>query len=282
METDKITDCFPDLTQISPIKRASGQKHAYTAISPKYGDVVVKVVCPFNRNPRLIREIQIMRDCDFAHVPKMYDYKVVSAPPGQMLISMESRVNGKDLYEILLQSNKLSFQDMLCLARDLLTILCDVEKRNIVHRDIKPANILQDEDGHFWLIDFGIARVLGAESITDTDAVQGPATLGYASPEQMDNIKADITSKSDLFSLGVVLTECILGYNPFLYEAANRFEAKHRVRHLDIKYPSIPEDKTGAFVNFVKWLTEKRPIRRPKSAEFALTAFEILFPGKGV
>ena len=282
METDKITDCFPDLVQIEPIKRDSGQKHAYTAISPKYGDVVVKVVCPFNNNPRLIREIQIMHDCDFAHVPKMYDCKIVDSPPGQMLVSMESRVKGKDLCDILSQSNRISFQNMLCLAHDLLTILRDVEKRNIVHRDIKPANILQAEDGHFWLIDFGIARVLGAESITDTDAVQGPASLGYASPEQMDNIKADISSKSDLFSLGVVLTECILGYNPFLYQATNRFEAKYRVRHLNIKYPDIPEDKTGAFVNFVKWLTEKRPIRRPKSAEFALSAFESLFLGKGV
>ena len=61
METDKIVACFPDLTQVCPINRASGQKHAYTAVSQTYGDVVVKVVCPFNNNPRLVREIQIMR-----------------------------------------------------------------------------------------------------------------------------------------------------------------------------------------------------------------------------
>ena len=73
METDKIVACFPDLTQVCPINRASGQKHAYTAVSQTYGDVVVKVVCPFNNNPRLVREIQIMRDCDITQVPKMYE-----------------------------------------------------------------------------------------------------------------------------------------------------------------------------------------------------------------
>lgn len=281
LETDKIAECFPDLIQITPIKRVSGQKHAYTAVSHTHGDVVVKVVCPFNQNPRLIREIQIMRDCIITHVPRLYDYKVIDSPLGQMLISVESRVRGKDLYEIL-TTGMPSFQSLLRLSHDILVILCEVEKHGIVHRDIKPANILQDEHGQFWLIDFGIARVLGAESITDTAAIEGPATLGYASPEQMDNIKADISSKSDLFSLGVVLTECILGYNPFTVMAQSRFEAKSRVRHLDIKYPLITEDKNGKFVNFVKWLTEKRPMRRPRSAEFALSTFNSLFNCKGV
>lgn len=277
METEKIIECFPDLIHIAPIHRASGQKHAYTAVSPTYGEVVVKVVCPFHNDPRIIREIQIMRDCTFAHVPKLHDCRVVDSPLGQILISIEKRVNGKDLCEILSTSGKFPFHNMLRLSHDILSILCEVEKQGIVHRDIKPANILQDEDGQFWLIDFGIARVLGAESITDTAAVEGPATLGYASPEQMDNMKADISSRSDLFSLGVVLTECILGYNPFIRMAHNRYEAKSRVRHLDVHYPIIPDDKNGAFVNFVKWLTEKRPMRRPKTAEFALASFNSLF-----
>jgi hypothetical protein len=51
---------------------------------------------------------------------------------------------------------------------------------------------------------------------------------------------------------------------------------------LDVKYPEIKENKNGAFVNFVKWLTEKRPMRRPKTAAFALEAFYSLFPLKGV
>lgn len=281
LETDKILECFPDLTQVNPINRVSGQKHAYTAVSGTYGDVVVKVVCPFNNNPRLIREIQIMRECGFTHVPKMHDCKIVDSPLGSMLVSVESRVNGKDLLEILSTSGRLSFEDLLRLSHDLLSILCEVEKLGIVHRDIKPANILRDENGQFWLIDFGIARVLGAASITDTAAIEGPETLGYASPEQMDNIKADISSKSDLFSLGVVLTECLLGYNPFTVLAQSRFEAKSRVRHLDIKYPTLRGDKNGAFVNFVKWLTEKRPLRRPQSSEFALATFNSLFPRRG-
>ena len=281
METDKIVACFPDLTQVCPINRASGQKHAYTAVSQTYGDVVVKVVCPFNNNPRLVREIQIMRDCDITQVPKMYACKITDSPLGPMLVSVERRVNGKDLFEVLSTVGKPSFSELLSLTHDILLILCEVEKLGIVHRDIKPANILRDDSGRFWLIDFGIARVLGAKSITDTAAVEGPETLGYASPEQMDNIKADISSKSDLFSLGVVLTECILGYNPFIALAQSRFEAKSRVRHLDVKYPEIAEDKNGAFVNFVRWLTEKRPMRRPKTAAFALESFDSLFPMKG-
>lgn len=278
METEKILECFPSLAELAIIPRVSGQKHAYTAVSPEFGDVVVKVACPFNDDPRLIREIEIMQDGDFRQVPKFRGYKIVDSPLGRMLLTVEDRIKGADLFSILAKTGQPDYTTLINLTRDILTTLCDVEKKGIVHRDIKPANIIQDESGKFWLIDFGIARVLGAESITATGSPDGPQTLGYASPEQMDNIKAEITSKSDLFSLGVVLTECILGYNPFLKLAQSRYEAKSRVRNLEIKYPDVRGDDRGVFVSFVKWLTEKRPLRRPGSAAFALQIFNANFP----
>ena len=97
-----------------------------------------------NNNPRLVREIQIMRDCDITQVPKMYACKITDSPLGPMLVSVERRVNGKDLFEVLSTVGKPSFNELLSLTHDILLILCEVEKLGIVHRDIKPANILPE------------------------------------------------------------------------------------------------------------------------------------------
>ena len=99
----------------------------------------------------------------------------------------------------------------------MLSILDRSEDQNIVHRDIKPENIIIDTNNKFWLIDFGISRHLDLESITASNSPFGPCTIGYSSAEQFRNIKKEIDIRADLFSLGVVAAEMIIGYNPFFY-----------------------------------------------------------------
>ena len=87
--------------------------------------------------------------------------------------------------------------------------------RSIVHRDLKPANIIIRPDGTPCIIDFGIARFLDMESLTNTLSPSGPRTPLYASPEQMRNDKHLIDMRTDFFALGIVAMELFLGVHPY-------------------------------------------------------------------
>src|SRR5437588_383661 len=77
--------------------------------------------------------------------------------------------------------------------------------RGVIHRDIKPSNILIDPDDHAYLMDFGIAQLVGATRVTDTGARIG--TVDYMSPEQIQGKVAD--ARSDIYALGNVLFEML-------------------------------------------------------------------------
>ena len=76
-----------------------------------------------------------------------------------------------------------------------------LEACKIVHRDIKPENIIVTSAGKIFFLDFGIARILGLPTLTKTEAIVGPHTPGYAAPEQFNDLKSDIDSRADLFSI---------------------------------------------------------------------------------
>jgi serine/threonine protein kinase len=84
--------------------------------------------------------------------------------------------------------------------------------RGVVHRDLKPANILLTSDGIPKVADFGLAKVLGAESNTVTGSILG--TPSYMSPEQAAGVIRRIAPQTDVYALGVILYECLLGMVP--------------------------------------------------------------------
>ncbi len=84
--------------------------------------------------------------------------------------------------------------------------------RGVVHRDLKPANILLTTDGVPKVADFGLAKVLGAESNTVTGSILG--TPAYMSPEQASGYVRRITPQTDVYALGVIMYECLLGMVP--------------------------------------------------------------------
>jgi serine/threonine-protein kinase len=145
-----------------------------------------------------------------------------------------------------------------------------LEEKNIVHRDIKPENIIVSVDGKVYFLDFGIARILGVPSLTKTEALVGPHTPGYAAPEQFNNLKSDIDSRADLFSIGVVTYECLSGKNPFSEGATSHLDILQRTETITPVSFKIPGDTQQQFMGLLSSLMGKFPSRRPKDATQAL------------
>jgi serine/threonine-protein kinase len=127
---------------------------------------------------------------------------------GLFYMAMEY-IEGKTLYQLLLQEHALHFEHVLDLSRQICAGLDAASSQRVVHRDIKPANIMMLPSGVVKIMDFGIAKAGG--SMTSTGEVLG--TPNYMSPEQVKGKPLD--GRSDLFSYGVILYEMVTGEKPF-------------------------------------------------------------------
>jgi serine/threonine protein kinase len=133
---------------------------------------------------------------------------------GVYYIAMEF-VEGKSLKELINAVKFVPHDIALAIAYEICRGIEHAHQKGVVHRDIKPANILIDNDGHLKITDFGLAQAQDLTSITVTGAIVG--TPAYMSPEQAAGKRID--TRSDLFSLGVVLYEMITGSKPFQGES---------------------------------------------------------------
>lgn len=120
-------------------------------------------------------------------------------------------VEGESLRDRLTREHQLPVEDALRIATEAAGALDYAHRHGIVHRDIKPENILLSED-HAWVADFGIARALRANALTQTGLAVG--TPAYMSPEQSGGSSA-VDARTDIYALGCVLYEMLAGEPPF-------------------------------------------------------------------
>ena len=218
---------FPDLTDIAALARG-GQKFVFSARHPVDGDVVVKVIMPGQDVERVKREILAVQKTNSPRVPKILDMGLVPLNASMSIWLREQRVVGVSVRQSL-SNGPFGPSDVAHLVLHILEALADAEQVRIVHRDVKPENLMRGHDGAYWLLDFGIARHLDLQSITQTAALMGPSTLGYAPPEQHRNQKREIDARADLFALAVTAVECLTGHNPFRHGARDAVEIMRRV-----------------------------------------------------
>ncbi len=143
-------------------------------------------------------------------------------------------VDGQTLRERLDSSRQLSIVETLRIASDLLDALDHAHRQGIIHRDVKPANVVLSARGAI-LLDFGIARAViasGTDQLTRSGIAVGTST--YMSPEQITAV-TDIDHRSDLYSVGCVLYECLAGQAPFVH----RNEAVVLQLHLTQPAPDV-------------------------------------------
>lgn len=260
---------FPELRGLQLLARG-GQKVVFAAKHDDDGDVVLKLLLRETGANRFAREVLAgaLVDCD--RVPRIIETGVFDTPIGECIWVREQRVLGETL-RTRLSGGPLPLTETIRLGLQLLATLEVAEQKRIVHRDIKPENVMVDDQGNYWLLDFGLARHLDLESLTPTYLKLGVGTLGYAAPEQIRNRKRQIDSRADLFGLGVLLFECADGRNPFKEGARDELEILRRVEQM----PPLPrldhiEDVGNQLADLLRALTQKYPTQRPRTIRDAL------------
>jgi len=131
-------------------------------------------------------------------------------------------IDGPSLRDAVEGSRPLPIERKLAILSDVLHGLGHAHERGIYHRDIKPANVMINPEGRAKIVDFGIAKLAESEA-TRTKLVLG--TLPYMSPEQVKGEAVD--SRTDLFSVGVMLYELLTGHRPF--DADDTYETMRRI-----------------------------------------------------
>lgn len=216
---------------------------------------------------RFRREAKAAASLSHPNIVSIYD---VGEDQGLYFIVMEL-VEGETLREKLVRQGKLEIGEALNIAGQICLGLSHAHTNKIIHRDIKPQNILITSLGHVKVADFGIARALGGVSNTSTNVVVGSAS--YLSPEQARN--GVVSTRSDLYSLGVVLYEMIAGKPPFTGDSPVAVALQHveaRVPALREKNPDIPVE----LENLIAKALSKNPEQRFQSADEMLKSIRQL------
>ena len=260
--------CQEEFEKIELMARG-GQKIVFDGVHNSYGETVIKLYFKLN-DPRSLREIQIERDLNLSMVPKIYETGTIEYEGTETLYIIEQKVKGTELRKVLESGKRFSLEEAVTFLEQGLEFIACIENKGIVHRDIKPENIIRADDGRIFFLDFGIARILGADSLTRTGAMMGPHTPGYAAPEQFNNLKKEIDSRADIFSLGVVTYECITGKNPFREGSINALEVLQKTETITPVQYSIKGDTQSQFMALLGAMMGKYPSRRPRTAKQAI------------
>jgi eukaryotic-like serine/threonine-protein kinase len=166
-------------------------------------------------------------------------------------------VEGETLKQRINRIGALDAQEALAYAIEVARGLTVAHARNMVHRDIKPQNVLIDSEGRAKLTDFGISRQLEQDGMTATGRVLG--TTDYVAPEQAMGHPVD--QRSDVYSLGVVLYEMLVGQVPFSADSQVGVAMKHVNEELPDVQQRRPELSAAAAL-VVERATAKDPARR--------------------
>jgi len=188
------------------------------------------------------------------NIARVYDYG--DPADGQSPYLVMELVDGPSLSEVLAEGPVDTARSMDIIAQAAAGLEV-AHAAGLVHRDVKPANLLLDSGGTVKITDFGIANTIGSVPVTTTGEVIG--TPGYLAPERVAGEQA--TSASDLYALGIVAYECLVGAPPFVGTPLE-IALAHRIRPLPPLPPSVPPD----LVAFVMHLTAKEPVWRPSTA----------------
>jgi tRNA A-37 threonylcarbamoyl transferase component Bud32 len=248
---------------------SGGMCTIYLAESERAGNVVVLKV--FSQVPdvseriasfdRFLREYELVAGLDHKHIVRIYDLGVAD---DHAYIAMEHFPNG-DLRQRM--KSPMSAATAIDYLEQIGSALHAIHTVGILHRDMKPANVMLRADGTLCLIDFGLAKADVDTELTGTREIFG--TPYYMSPEQ--GHAEEIDARSDIYSLGVMFYEMLIGRKPFSGSTAMEVIYKHKRAEL----PEIPP-KFAGYEDILRRMLAKSPAGRFHSAAELLQAVAAL------
>ena len=265
-----ISELKSRFSSIERIKKG-GQKVVYKATSHD-GEIVALKIISNATDPRVLQEISLVKTLSMPCVPQIIESGLVTdeAVSEDALYIIEQYVDGLSLRDWINAKNSANLKFAYTLLEALLSAEIELENNQILHRDINPNNIILGEDGIIYLIDFGLAKIIGGSSLTQTAAAHGPFTPGYAPHEQFANIKLSQDVRTDLFQIGITVYECCVGSNPFVKPNETVFQIMSRTMTMLPPLLDLPGDTKGQFAQFVNMLMAKNQSQRPDTATDAM------------
>jgi len=238
-----------------------GMGEVYRATDLALGQSVALKFLPEEaaHNQRLLErfhgEVRIARQVSHPNVCRVYD---IGEADGMPFISMEY-VDGEDLASLLLRIGRLPADKAVETARKLCAGLAAAHDRGIVHRDLKPQNIMMNKRGDVVIMDFGLAAI--ADQLSGAEVRNG--TPAYMAPEQLRG--AEVTAKSDIYALGLVLYELFTGKRPYDASTVQDMLRKQESAQLT-SMTSIAADIDPGVEKAIRRCLEPDPARRPANA----------------
>jgi serine/threonine-protein kinase len=234
-----------------------GMGEVFRADDLKLGQAVALKFLPaeVDRDParltQLHTEVRMARQVSHPNVCRVYDIDEVD---GHTFLSMEY-VDGEDLSSLLTRIGRFPEDRALEIARQICVGMAAAHGRGVIHRDFKPANVMLDSAGHVRITDFGLAGLAG-------EAVRA-GTPAYMAPEQLAG--GEVTERSDVYSLGLVLYEIFTGKRAL--QGTNLAELIHRREQAGITPPSaLVRDLSPDIENAIMWCLHPEAAARAPSA----------------
>ena len=277
---EKLQAALADHYDVKHLLGMGGMAAVYLAHDIKHDrDVAVKVLLPDLAASigaeRFLREITTTAKLSHPHILPLYD----SGEAAGFLYYVMPYIIGETLGDRIAREKQLPIDESVRIIREVADALGHAHSYGLVHRDIKPDNIML-AGGHAILADFGIARALTATSdqkgLTQVGAAIG--TPAYMSPEQAS--AGEVDARSDLYSLGCVLYEMLVGQIPFTGPTPQAIMARHTMDH--VPPPSIMRDTiSGDLEEIILACMAKSPADRFQTADAMASALNQLVAGTG-
>ena len=222
-----------------------GMASVYMANDNKFDtNVAIKVlnkeyVHNENIRKRFIAEARNMFKMSHPNIIKVTDL----IEEGDTVAFVMEFIQGESLKEYLDNKGKLSEKKIKEIFSQMLDAVGYVHEQSLVHRDIKPSNFMISSNGQIKLLDFGIAKNTDKQSsdYTQTGTTQSMGTPMYMSPEQVKSTK-DVTLESDIYSLGVVLWQMVMGVKPYDTNTTSTFELQTKIVTEKLRLTGSPFD----------------------------------------
>ncbi len=256
--------------RIEQLLGEGGMGKVYKALDKELGrTVALKILQPeLTKDPNVIlrfkQELLLASKISHRNILRIHD---LSEFDGVKFITM-AFIEGRDLNQILKEEPRFSIERSIKIGRQLCDALDAAHSEGVVHRDFKPHNVLVGKNDHVYVSDFGLATSLETAKMGMTRTGAFVGTPRYMSPEQVEGKTVD--SRSDLYSLGLVLYEMVAGEVPFSGDSTWQVmyqRVKDAPKDVKVANPDVPDN----IARIIMHCLEREPAERYQSAKEIIT-----------